>query len=425
MKTAYKSFAIALAGMLALGLSACDKSTPEPTGEIILGTETLEFAFAGETKTVTVDTDMEWTVAATEGQNWLTVEKTGDGEFSATAAANPFAFGRQSTVTVTNAKESAIVTVDQEASTEDQGVVFYSGVSGYNGPYYGRQTANFDIILYSEYDAREALKDGYSIELDLAAPAISADGRLDIAPGTYELTYRYAPYTAVIQPVGLTNVIRWTPEGYIVLPATGGKVHILGDSEGYNMVFDLTLADGSRFRGVFNEPLTSQNNVSDAPATKDDLDAGEVAGASVGLSFGDDYFENGAYTWLMTTHSAGVIVGNDGTYAGDGYVLTSQITSVKQGEGAYLPDAMYAVSMNVERAPTVMQGYDVNGTKGGTWLRKIVAGAVADERAVKVGTLTTTLDGDTYTVTLDGVDETGAYIKGTFTGGATSIPWPY
>ncbi len=76
---------------------------------------TLSFPFGGETKTLTVTSESEWTVEVTsENSSWLTVNKTGDEEFTATA--EPHNGGERSAViTVDNGEVSKTVSVTQRA----------------------------------------------------------------------------------------------------------------------------------------------------------------------------------------------------------------------------------------------------------------------------------------------------------------------
>lgn len=420
MKKIDKSFAILLAGVFAFGLSSCEKDGVE-VKELTLSTYDLAFSFEGDTKIVAVISETEWNVTVPEDVTWLTVEKTSDDEFTVIAKENVFATERAETVTVTNLAETKNLTAIQSgAQNVDPGVEFFSGSLTYNGSYYGRDTGNFFIQLFSEPDARDALKNGYYLELDFAAPAFPEGSALNIAPGEYKLTYEFEPYTVVTQPIGMTNLLPYENSVLLViLPAMGGTVYVQGDETGYNMIFELTLADGTEFRGSFNQPMVAANNVDSSIVPKDDFKAGSVTGSVAEFDFLGEYFKNGTFTWTLTAHSSTVGVQDDGTYTGDGYVLTSQFSSFMEGEGAYLPDAMYAIVGDVTRAPTAMKGYTSQaGVPGGTWLRKIEADVVTQERPVIVGTITTTRSGDEYMFTLDGVDETGAYIEGTFTGNA-------
>lgn len=96
----------------AAGSKTVEVTQAAPEGKLpVLDPTSLAFAFGGETKSVAVTSDSEWTVDS--DQTWLTVTKKDTG-FEATAAANSAA-ERTATITVKNATGPKTVAVTQAA----------------------------------------------------------------------------------------------------------------------------------------------------------------------------------------------------------------------------------------------------------------------------------------------------------------------
>jgi hypothetical protein len=81
---------------------------------------TLSFVAAGETKTVEVDANVTWTVAVTDGGEWLTVAKVDGASFTATASANASTSQRTATITVSGGGLSREISVTQEGAEEPE-----------------------------------------------------------------------------------------------------------------------------------------------------------------------------------------------------------------------------------------------------------------------------------------------------------------
>lgn len=89
--------AMLLVGSLTLGATACDDKDPAKDPALTVDTTPLTFVAAGDTKTITVTSDFDWT--ATPSESWLTVTPNADKtNFTATATAND---GDQRTATIT------------------------------------------------------------------------------------------------------------------------------------------------------------------------------------------------------------------------------------------------------------------------------------------------------------------------------------
>jgi hypothetical protein len=169
-------------------------------------------------------------------------------------------------------------------------------------------------------------------------------------------------------------------------------------------------------RGTYEGPAIVNNP--DAPM----IDAGRVDGAKTDMVYYGNYFNDGNHSWLLQACSSSVSIEN-GLYAGDGYVLTTQIAADPLGSGEYLPDGTYAISDVLNRYPTALKGVVDGGNYKGTWLRQLKGGSIFLAHPATTGTLTITRSGNTYTMTLDAVNAGGLTVKGTFTGTA-NIMYP-
>jgi hypothetical protein len=76
---------------------------------------TLSVAAAGETKPVTVDANVEWTVGVTDGDGWLTATKVDETSFTVTASANTGGV-RTGEITVAGGSVTETITVTQAAA---------------------------------------------------------------------------------------------------------------------------------------------------------------------------------------------------------------------------------------------------------------------------------------------------------------------
>ncbi len=380
----------------------------------------LWYSYAAETKNVAVQSAPGWTVESSD-QSWLRVTKNSDGKgFKAIATDNNGTEERKAIITVTGPSATWELYVTQASPT---GVEFRNiHEIGFGGTTFGYDTGYFGIALYSGESMYEATHTGYVMNLDLVAPLPAYNGDyLDIAPGTYNLTNVPGQYTVLIDPTATFSILKYEqyPEFRIVsaIYPTGGTVVITGDHENYHMDFDLDLPGGYKFKATYDGAMPVARNGWVPPTHNDPFDAGTVTNTTMNIKF---LGRNGQFpinVWDIDAYSSTVREEN-GTWVGDGYVFSTRLGSSMDGNAAYLPDYTYGVHDNNEFIGSALLGFDDWGYDEGTWMYKLEGGNIVYRMPIKRGTVKTTHSGNTYTFVVNGIDATGAPVKGTFTGTA-------
>jgi hypothetical protein len=368
---------------------------------------------------VAVTSDPGWTV--TSDQSWLTVTKTGETGFTATAQTNG-GEERKAILTISNSEGSASVFVTQASSS---GIPFYVGI-GNVVRNYEENTVQMELMLWSnEVMSDVKRKGGYIMTLEVVTPLFEWDGDyLDIAPGTYNPSIEAKPYTLLMDPVAPTGISHYSNGFILGLYITGGKVVIEGDHNSYDISVDFTISDGRSFKGSFSGPILVPRNGWEPPVNNDPVDVGTITDATMELVYYGDrrptYPSDG---WKVNIYSPTVVKNGD-SFTGDGYLLSSEMYCQSGNEGTYLPDATYGILINAGTPPSARVGYiDIVTGFNGTWMHKIENGEIVQSWSAQTGTIITTHTGDNYTFTINGFDDTGASMKGTFTGNATITPY--
>ncbi len=374
----------------------------------------LWYSYVGETKNVTVQSIPGWTVES--DQSWLTVNKTGETGFTAYAGAND-GEERKAVVTVTNSVGTWEAYVTQASPS---GVELGICDPVFHGTQFGYDTGHFGLSFYSGDDRWEATHYGYIMDVDLIAPLPAYDGEyLEIAPGTYNLTSTPGQYTVLIDPAATFTILKYEqyPDFRIVtsIYPTGGTVVVEGDHNSYHMTFDLDLPGNLKFKAVFDGPIPVRRNGWEPPAHNDPFDAGNVTGATMDIQFLGRNGQYPVHVWDVDAYSSTVRREN-GVWVGDGYIFCTRLGSSMEGDGAYLPDYTYGVHDNNEFIGSALLGFDDFGYDEGTWMYKLEGGVMTHRIPIQRGTITTTHSGNTYTLTVNGIDRTGAPVKGVFTG---------
>ncbi len=143
MKLINKAFIIALAGVFAAGITACDPSNEKNDGPLKVEPSSLEFTAEGGEQTVVV-TGNGW--KATDDLEWAGIQSK-DGEFVVTVIANETKALRSGKITVANNNDTKTVTVVQQGLSTLQVTpeeLLFSG---------GGEVKTVNVTSESEWDA--------------------------------------------------------------------------------------------------------------------------------------------------------------------------------------------------------------------------------------------------------------------------------
>lgn len=374
---------------------------------IILTPDKLEMGSFSDSQAVTVISETAWTITKSPGSEWLTIVKRGEIMFTVTAASNP-GYVRTATITVKNTLgATTTLTV-----TQYQGEEFSMG----GIKYFGADFNYFVTMNSMKYNGLGGVMvGGYALGFDIYSAEPSYDGAfLDITPGTYTV----GPSTDAMSVCGPTSQFKQIDDrGNQITTGSisSGTLTVEGSAANYTITFNVTLSNGAQVMGTYRGPLLVENP--NAPG----IDAGNVSGATVKMSYGGDYFGYGNDMWLLQAYSPTVHTTNN-AYSGDGYILISQLSAKPVGDGQYLPDATYVIGEDVDLYPIALKGVISGGRYSGTWLRQLKNNTVVHIQPGITGTITTTRTGNTYTFVLDAVNAKGVDVKGTFTGTADIAP---
>jgi hypothetical protein len=347
------------------------------------------------------------------------VNKTSETGFTAAATAND-GEERKAVITVSGPSGSWEAYVTQASSS---GVMFGVGSASFRGTEFGYDTGYFNLSLYSGNDMYDATHTGYIMSVDMVAPLPAYDGEyLDIAPGTYDITSTPGQYTVLIDPAASFTILKYEqyPDFRMVsaIYPTGGTVVVEGDRNSCQMTFNLILPGNIPFKAIYDGQMLVPRNGWTPPAHNDPFDAGNVTNTLMDIKFLGRNGQYPVHVWDIDIHSSTVSKEND-TWVGDGYVFSTRLGSSMEGNATYLPDYTYGVHGNNEFIGSALQGFDDWGYDEGTWMYQLEGGEITRRIALRRGTMTTSHSGDTYTFTVNGIDATGAPVKGTFTGTAT------
>ncbi len=383
--------------------------------EITVSPETLELIFVGETKTVSAESSKAWTVAVTsEGSSWLTVNKSGDNEFTATAIAND-GDRRIATVTIDNGESTKEMTVAQE---QNYGELLISGSGKFLGESWGPGTGDFELELltFEKLEGGAVSEAGYAVYLNPITQTPSYDEWcISMTEGTYTMSSSTEAMTLYPNYQWITTVDE-NGKGTSTKYVKSGTLTVEGTYAHYTLIMDFVLSDESEFKAIYRGPLLIRN-----PKKLSDFDEGlDITLTKGALNFVSVY-QNTIDIWRPQFMSSGLYV-QDGYLEGDGYVFTSEIYSPTTG-GASFPDGEYTI---VPRGTptsvfTAYTGFEYNGVRYCTWIMELTDGIVTKAGPIVSGTITASNSGGTFV--LDAKDDIGNSMKATFTGSTTEFPF--
>jgi len=399
------------AGTKTVGIE--QKAKPAPA-ELIVGAEAIDFIFVGGSETVTVTSAIQWTVTS-DAPEWLTVEKTAEGEFTATAIAND-GDARTAVITVDNGETVKEIAVSQE---QDYGELFVSADGKYLGASWGPGTGDFELELltFEKLEGGGVSHAGYALYLNpITEVPDFTEWCISMTSGTYSISESceamtlYPGYQYVV-PVDADG------KGGKYVDVVSGTLTIEGTYADYTIIIDFVLKDGTELKGIYRGPLLIRNPNKLSDFTED-LDITLTQG---NLNFFMVYQET-IDIWHPQFMTSGIYV-EDGYLAGDGYVFMSEMYSTTTG-GKSFPDGDYTiVPRGTPTAPfTAYTGFEYNGTRYATWIMEIKDGDITKAAPIVSGTITMGNSGGT--VVLDALDDIGNSMKATYSGTPSAVMAP-
>ena len=412
----------ALIAMLAVAatFASCEKQPVTPpvvTGPVFeVAPQQLSFAADGETKTVTVTCEQDWTATPSAGADWLQIQK-GEGQFTVTASANDGDV-RTATITVDNGQGSKTVNVTQAKQEPFAGYTFPFAYPGaYDDTYYdkyGPDASAFEIAL-SEFDT-SGTPNGYFLIMDIITPQVDLTSQgLEIPAGTYPFDRSETLNTVNIANSNLVSYRNGTETKYQMVE---GTLVIEKDAGDYVMTVHLLLGDGTEFDGFYkgglyidnpflSDPVstfTGDQNFGNLPAT--------LAQYVPNMAVNDGEYRVDAY--LFGISDPGITTGN-GRYYGTGWIGSIQMHTAV-GSNGLLPNGTYTIANDLH-AGFVLAGYvgESSNPFRGAWLRHMESDAISGMGPIVSGTIKSTYAGGNYTFEYKGKDDLGNNVTGTLT----------
>lgn len=387
--------------------------TQNAPGELLVSSDSLEFTAEDENaQTVTVTSAEVWNATTTDG--WIKITDITETTFKISVDENTTDGPRTGEVTVTNGGDTKTVTVEQGDLT---GYRFIYAKSGYYGAAYGEGTTNFYVQLHGfNLDATGAPKgDGYWLTLDIISEAASLDNiYVEIAPGTYTFTDTEGKNT--VNTGGEDTSLQFVEDGLYDTKApriVEGTLEVRVDGYEYTMKVDVTLDNGTQFKGYYVGPINVPN-----PSVRSTL-TGDVEFPTLNsgtlVSYGD-LLGIGVYTYYTTMFGGGdVNVTEDLVFSGTGYMVVLEINS--GGDGTSIADGTYDINESLFQAGNIFVGGMNGPTRSGSWYYRIENGRITNVATLMSGQVEIAYADNAYTMSIDAADADGHGIKGGFQGG--------
>jgi hypothetical protein len=264
----------------------------------------------------------------------------------------------------------------------------------------GTDTSNF-LITFTTFAPDATDRTGWYMSLDFCTTQVSEAQELeslDIPAGTYEISDVVAPNKVVMSDV--TRLVESMSNGYFVEPqptVVGGTVTVAGDHNNYTIVANITLNDGRTATCNFSGPIFVE--VPEYIAPLGDF----VEGYYFIFSRGD----SNNYSLRLQDE---FYVASQGTSRLEGYELWLNLYA--PGEGTTLPSGTYTVGSS--------DAWRIDVASGSTFLVEQVTNK---QDNIASGTITSAVNGETYTIDINLVTAKGIEVKRTFTGPLMAIDY--
>lgn len=382
----------------------------------------LEFDAAdNDPKTITITAEnVAWDIRIPDGTEypWLALEKK-EGTVQVSVDDNGLAEERVAKFLITSDREEAgdiEITVTQKAAERPGETVLLSGMVLHWGDMYEVGADYFDMSLLSmEIDETGAIGDGYMVRIPLLSE--KPDQRNpEIAAGSYTINDTYEIFTAIVEDVIVSAFENG--ESTNTLKVVGGSFTIEKSEEGYKMLFDLELEDGSIFYARFEGELSVTSLVSGyLSSLTADFEIPEMSQGQ--LYFQSNFMGIGANIWIAQMWSDGISIGDDGYFHGSGYLLKMQFYSSVDGSSTIMPAGTYTVGSS-QTPGMAYAGYEFFGTTGGCWILEIVDGAImtagSSYAPFAAGEIASSYSAGNYTFNIDTYCDAEFNITGKYVG---------
>lgn len=360
-----------LAAISALLFASCERKTQGNPYELKAGPQSLTFAAAGAAaqRVAVVAKNVKWDAVPETGAAWLHVERGEDG-VSVSVDDNSGSDVRQATLTITSDVKSCPavqVAVRQEGNAN--GTAYRSAMGQYWGDYYNVGALNIGLAIYTgEFDKDgDPVVDGpgHIIFLDMLSE-MPAEGEIpELTPGRYVVNDSYEKFTAVAgdgvlrdEEIAGSAVLYFEGDGdgeFSCKGVSGGGFTIEEEGEGYIVMLDLQLSDGSTLRGSYRGEINIEGLTQTLSNLDEDLILDEKLNAGL-IGFMGDGFENGTHLWHVYIYNTPDVLIDEGGYlCGNGHLMDIGFVSTQQGDGQLMPAGTYVIG-DSHKAGTVLVG---------------------------------------------------------------------
>lgn len=437
MKKRLLCFTLAVAGVLAIGMTACNgggtEPEPEPEEEtedpyLTVGSESLTFEAGGGLQTLTVEGNIAWDFSQ-EG-DWITATKLSETQLEVSIGGT--AEARDGSLTITSELDDIIIAIHQnELETEYPEAYEFVGATGFFMDQWIDGAGTFLVYLTGyERDAQnQPLAEGYQMFLRIISyQAVLGQPLIDIPEGTYPFSQRMDWDTVFLGADSNTDLltgIEWkTPDGTSEQKLLkGGALTVTGTGRDYRLELEMEFQDGTFMEAVYEGPMLVQNHYDNMLSTLTGNRTGLTADHGIVANTGVLY-SPGTYTWIATLMSNGLSKNEHGFFEGSGHYVELELNA---GDGLESPAGEYDfawVPSNPYGAGTASMGellFDINAPNNGrigSWYYEIEEGKIVDFAPFISGHVTFGELGtdDSATATIDGVDDVGNTIELDFDG---------
>ena len=442
-------FAIAalIAGMAA---TACENrnTTPDPDPDPMpneeLSVDRPSITFEGNTTDeveVEVTSELAWTTSISEGDDeWISIEPWMDETgFTVSVTNYDGDAAREGTITVSNGKNEATVTVNQ-------GIVAVYEFVDARARYLDHDRTGLDDtdvdnkgLPYLQFwgskvnGAFEPEVPCWNLTLQTIIHEPDLTGTvLELEEGTYNWALG-GDLPAIFGADQPNCYVLWVGAGgdYIDV-VEGSSMTVEKTADGYSITFNLKLSDGTFFKARYNGAVKMDNPWN--TGLSEDMDLGVISGEGTGRM--GTMAAIGYYSivpdWTLRVCSPGLTRDAEtNTFTGSGYFM--KMETRMGGAGWIMPDGTYDVkprpgASDLTNYCVIMGDESDIANNCGTWIYRYEDGVIMDKARVMSGsikiTCNTPANTDTsasqniptsYTFEVDVEESLGFSVKGTFT----------
>ena len=382
----------------------------EATAPFTVNPEELSFAFGGDTETVMVTSETEWTT--TPSADWIVIGDS-EGGFTVTVGANPDTHHpRSGEIIVDNGTDTKTVSVTQ-ASEYLHLTSGYGRYHGYRYANFGYETSNYSLALFDVGVDEEGnlITGGLALIVDFFGEDPDDIMYPVIPAGNYTVELVSEPYKVIPNNSYLIELdLMGMPSGDEI-GIVGGGFELTGDADSYTITFDFELRDGTSFKAYWDGRIDIRQDVYDT-TLRGDLEIPTMTGGGY-IDYYGEYYDNPAvYDYLVWLWSSGLSMGNNGLEGNGDYLMLEFLS--EGADATAIPSGTYVIDDSF--GPDTVPAGSFNMVPIFAWYNTIENGFPVESAPLVSGEITVSSTNGLYEIEVDAYDDAGNHITGRYEG---------